>query len=332
MKALVTGATGFVGSALVRRLLDEGHHVRAFVRTPSKLGDLGLSVDETVQGDITDPAAVDRAVQGVDVVFAIAGTFREPNLGDDAYRAINVEAVRHIVEAAARHGVRRVVHCSTVGIHGNVVGDPFTEAAPLCPDGIYEETKAEGDSLALDLGRKLGVEVVVIRPTPVYGPGDTRLLKLFKMASKKRMVMLGSGEAGYHLVHVDDLADAFLRAATAEGVAGEAFIVGGPERPTLNEVVATIAGILGQDDQKVVRLPAAPVRLLAHACELACRPVGLNPPLYRRRVDFFINDRRYDTTKARERLGFTPKVTMREGLAGTARWYRGQGLLPERAG
>ena len=332
MKVLVTGATGFVGSALVRRLLEAGHDVRAFVRTPSKLEALGLEVRDVVQGDITDAAALERAMPGVEVVFAIAGTFREPNLTDDAYRAINVEAVRHIVEAAARHGVRRVVHCSTVGIHGNVEGEPFTEAAPLRPDGIYEETKAEGDTLALDLGRKLGIEVVVIRPTPIYGPGDTRLLKLFKMASKKRMVMLGNGDAGYHLVHIDDLASAFLQAATAEGVAGEAFIVGGAERPSLNEVVATIAGVLGQDEQRVVHLPAGPVRLLAHACEIACRPVGLSPPLYRRRVDFFINDRRYDTTKARERLGFAPRVTMRDGLAGTARWYRAQGMLPKSVG
>lgn len=328
MKALVTGATGFVGGALARRLLRNGHEVRAFIRRPELLQANGLATAEVVRGDITDPEALDQAMPDIDVVFGIAGTFREPDLSDKRYREINVTAVRHLIEAAAKHGARRVVHCSTVGIHGNVEGPPLDETAPLRPDGIYEETKAEGDELARRLGREHGVEVVVIRPTPIYGPGDTRLLKLFKMASKKRMVMLGDGEAGYHLVHIDDLVEAFVLAAEAEGVAGEAFIVGGPERPTLNEVVATIAEVLGRDDQQVVRLPAAPVRLLSHACEIACRPIGVSPPLYRRRIDFFINNRSYDTTKAKKRLGFAPKVTMRDGLKSTAEWYRKQGLLP----
>ncbi len=328
MQALVTGATGFVGAALARRLVEEGHAVRAFVRAPERLEAVGLADVEAVQGDITDPDALDRAMAGIEVVFAVAGTFREPNLADERYRAINVEAVRHVVEAAARHGVRRVVHCSTVGIHGNVEGAPLNEDAPLRPDGIYEETKAAGDELARDLGAELGTEVVVLRPTPVYGPGDTRLLKLFKLAQKKRTVMLGSGRAGYHLVYIDDLIDAFVLAATEPGVGGEAFIVGGPERPSLNDVTRTLADLLGQKDQRVVRLPASPVRLLGHACEIVCRPFGIDPPLYRRRVDFFINNRAYDTTKAERRLGYRPSVTMREGLRRTAAWYAERGLLP----
>ena len=91
---------------------------------------------------------------GVDTVYGIAGTFREPNLTDDRYREVNVEAVRLMMEAAKRHGVRRVIHCSTVGIHGNVVGPPASETTPLRPDGIYEITKAEGDQLALSYARR----------------------------------------------------------------------------------------------------------------------------------------------------------------------------------
>lgn len=331
MTVLVTGATGFIGQALTRALLERGQEVRAFTRDRSRLARLGLDVADVVEGDITDSAAVERAVAGTDRVFAIAGTFREPHLSDARYRAINVDGARHIVEAAARHGVRRVVHCSTVGIHGDVKGPPANEDAPIVPDGIYEVTKAEGDQLALRLGRENGVEVVVIRPSPVYGPGDTRLLKLFKLASKKRILLLGPGTAGYHLVHIDDLVQGLLLAGEVEGVAGEAFIIAGGERPSLNELVTTLAGVLGNDDPTITRLPARPVRLLAHVCELVCQPIGVAPPIYRRRIDFFINNRAYDIAKARRLLGYQPRVGLVEGLEQTAAWYRANDLLPHGA-
>lgn len=331
MTVLVTGATGFVGGALTRALLEQGQEVRVFSRDRARFARLGLDVADVVEGDITDPAAVDRAVAGTDRVFAIAGTFREPNLSDARYRAINVDGVRHILEAAARHGARRVVHCGTVGIHGDVKGPPATEDAPILPDGIYEITKAEGDQLALRLGRENGVEVVVIRPAPVYGPGDTRLLKLFKLASKKRVVLLGPGTAGYHLVHIDDLVQALLLAGEVDGVAGEAFIIAGAELPTLNELVTTLAGVLGNDNPTILRLPARPVRLLAHLCELVCQPIGVTPPIYRRRIDFFINNRAYNIAKARRLLGYQPRVGLVEGLERTAAWYRAHHLLPQTA-
>ena len=143
MKVLVTGGTGFVGLALTRCLLETGAEVRVLVRQPDKVTRSGLKVDEIHQGDITDPAAIDRAVAGTELVYAIAGTFREPGLSDERYREVNIGAVRSLLDAAKRHGVRRVVHCSTVGIHGNVTGAPANEDTPVRPDGIYEITKAE---------------------------------------------------------------------------------------------------------------------------------------------------------------------------------------------
>lgn len=328
MKALVTGATGFVGSAVAKRLQQAGYDIRALVRDPAKLDQVGLSGVESAIGDITDPVAVAAACVGCDIVFAIAGTFREPDLSDARYREVNVDAVRYILDGAKAAGIKKVVHCSTVGIHGNVVGAPASADSPIVPDGIYEITKAEGDKLARSYGSELDLEVVVIRPSPIYGPGDTRLLKLFKMASKDPMIMLGSGTAGYHLVYIDDLANAFLRAGEAEGVAGQAFIIGGSERPSLNEMITTLRGVLGKTGaQKTIRIPAEPVRLLGHLCEIVCRPFGISPPIYRRRVEFFINNRSYDITKAVELLGYDPQVKMADGLARTAEWYRSKGML-----
>lgn len=327
MTVLVTGATGFIGQALARRLLAAGERVRVLARRPDRVAAAGLAVQEVYEGDITDAAAVERAVAGAGLVYAIAGTFREPGLSDERYREVNVGAVDHLMRAARKHGVRRVVHCSTVGIHGNVVGGPADEDAPIRPDGIYEATKAEGDRTALGHARA-GLEVAVVRPAPVYGPGDTRLVKLFRLAARDRVLLLGSGRPHYHLVHIDDLVEAFRLAGMTPGISGEAFIVAGAERPTLEDLVRRIGRLTGHPAQTVVKLPAGPVLGLGDLCELVCRPLKINPPLYRRRIEFFVNNRAYDIGKAERRLGYRPRVGLDEGLAGTLAWYRQRGLMP----
>src|SRR3954470_7539777 len=324
MRALVTGASGFIGRALAGRLLAEGAALRVLARDPGRLGGLAA---EAVRGDVADEGALDRRPAGVDVVFHVAGPFREPGLPDEAYWRTNATAIGRVIEAARRNGVRRVVHTSTVGIHGSVAGPPATEDSPVRPEGVYEASKAAGDALALAEAEKGAPEVVVLRPAPVYGPGDTRLVKLFRLAARRRRVLLGDGRAHYQMVHVDDLVDAFLLAARRPGAAGQAFIVAGAERPTLAELVAAIAQALGLPAPRPVYVPAGPVRLLAHACELACRPLGVEPPLYRRRVDFFLNDRRYDTGKAERLLGFRPRVGLEDALGRTLAWCRSCGLL-----
>jgi len=326
MRILVTGATGFIGRALSSRLVSDDHDVRVLVRSKRRTSALN-GVGEVVVGDITDPAVVDRATRGAEIVFALAGAFREPHLSDERHREVNVEAVGHLMEAAKRHGVRRVIHCSTVGVHGPVNGPPASEESPIVPIGIYEETKAAGEALALKYGRNGGAPVAVVRPTQVYGPGDTRLLKLFKLANRKRVVLVGPGTAGYHLLYIDDLIDAFLLAAQADSASGEAFIIGGPERPTLNDIIRTLGRVLDQKEQKIIRVPVKPVQLLADVCERICRPLGIAPPIYRRRIEFFTQNKSYEISKAQRLLGFKPKVRMFDGLQRTAEWYRQRGML-----
>ena len=325
---MVTGATGFIGSNLVAALRARGDRVRALVRDPEKLKKIGLEVDEVVVGDITDRESIRKAVQGVQKVFGIAGTFREPNLSNEDYRRVNVEAVRHLVKESAAAGVDRFVHCSTCGIHGSVPrGTLMAEDGPINGEGIYEETKAAGGRLARQLGGELGLDVAVIRPTQVYGPGDTRLLKLFKMANKDRPLILGSGEGGYHLVFIDDLVQGFLLAADRDEAPGEAFLIGGGEIPTLNELFAELGRVFGREQQKPRRLPAGPFMLAGTLCEAVCRPLGVSPPIYRRRVEFFTNHRAFDIGKAHRLLGYTPQVTMHDGLRRTAEWYREKGMI-----
>ena len=130
-------------------------------------------------------------------------------MSDSAYRAVNADAVRDLVEVSAGAGVRRVVHCSTVGVHGDVERPPADEDAPLRPGDVYQETKLEGERLARETGRRLGMEVTIARPSGIYGPGDRRLLRLFKGVARGRFPVLGSGEIYYHLTYIDDLVDGF---------------------------------------------------------------------------------------------------------------------------
>lgn len=328
MTILVTGATGFIGSSLCRRLLRDGVAVRALVRDRAKLDKIGLGGVAAVEGSITDPDAVSRAVEGAKLVFHVAGTFRDAGLSDDDYRAINVGGVRNLIDASRRQGVERLIHTSTCGIHGTAHGSPLSESDPIRPEGIYEQTKAEGDELALAEAKVSGSpEIVVLRPTPVYGPGDTRLLKLFKIAGQTNPVILGDGTPRYHLVYIDDLVDSFILAAKSPDMRGQAFLIGGPEMPKLEELIRTIGNVLGRTQRRIVKLPAAPVRMLAHACELTFPRLGATPPIYRRRVDFFTNDRAFDISKARRLMGYRPKIGSLDGLRRTASWYQQEALL-----
>lgn len=327
MTTLVTGATGFIGHALVRHLLARGEPVRVLVRDPAKWEALGVDGVEVAIGDITDRQALDRAIAGTRRLFAIAGTFREPNLSDEQYREINVDAVRSKLEIAQRHGLERVIHCSTVGIHGSIEGMPATEDAPIVPEGIYEETKAAGDAVAREWQQRGELDVVVVRPAPVYGPGDTRLLKMFKLARRNPIPIFGDGSARYHAIYIDDLAELLVRAMWAERAAGQTFIAAGPEAPTITGLLTRLARLLGNSSPKFLRLPAGPALLAADLCETLCRPVGLAPPLYRRRVQFFLNNRHYDISRARRLLGWRPRVGLEDGLARTAAWYATRGVL-----
>jgi dihydroflavonol-4-reductase len=320
---LVTGATGFTGGHLARRLSVTGDTVRVLVRQPaqaSSLRDAGL---EIAGGDLTDPASLRRACEGVEVVYNIAALYRTAGLPDSAYRAVNAEGVAAVVRAAADAGVKRIVHCSTVGVHGDVEHAPANEDAPLRPGDIYQETKLEGERLGTAVATQTGVELVIARPSGIYGPGDRRLFKLFGGVARGRFVLLGDGGIFYHLTYVDDLCDGFRLCATAPAAAGRTYLLAGGEVTTLKELISITASVAGVSPPKL-RLPVWPFWLAGAACEAVCKPLGIAPPIYRRRVDFFTKSRAFDISRARAELGFAPKVGLREGIGRTLEWYRAQ--------
>ena len=326
-RVLVTGATGFTGSALVRRLEARGARVRAIARPTSDIDALaGLGI-EWFRGEVDDASTIAAAARDVEVVFHVAAAYRQARSTEDTYRRVHVRSTERLAQAAlANPAFKRFVHVSTIGVHGHIAYPPATESSPFDPDDDYQRTKAEAEIWIREFAATQGLPVTIVRPCAIYGPGDTRLLKLFRMVARGVFPLLGRSRGLYHLIHVDDLVEALLVAAVSPAALNETFIVGNRQATTLERLAHIVAAAFGRP-VRVVRLPVWPFMAAAVACEYVCRPLGLEPPIYRRRVAFYTKDRAFDTTKLRDRLGFTPRLSNEEGLTQTARWYVDQGWI-----
>lgn len=326
-RVLVTGATGFTGSRLTEALIGQGCRVRVIARPSPRAEQLKQLACEVIEGQVYDPDAVQRACQGIDYVMHVAAAYREAGISDDIYRRVHVESTQLLAEAALKQpGFKRFVHVSTMGVHGHIEHPPANEESPYGPGDLYQTTKLEGELWIRDFARSNRLPLAVIRPAAIYGPGDRRLLKVFKMSLWPVFPVLGFGKCLYHLVHVDDLVDGLMLAATHPDADQEVFLCGDAAPIPLVDMADIIAGVFNKS-LRVVRFPVTPFFWIADACEAVCKPFNLEPPLYRRRVAFYTKDRAFDTSKIRTRLGFTNRWTTREGLEQTAAWYRDQHWL-----
>lgn len=322
MKVLVTGGTGFTGSHLVRRLLQRGHEVRVLDNAPGLFHDeLREAGAEIHLGSVADRDLVRRMVAGCEVVHHLAAAFRKINLPKTEYWQVNVEGTRHIAEACVDHGVRKLVYCSTQGVHGDVKPSPGNEESPIAPEDYYQYTKYEGERVLPDYLAK-GLDATVIRPTAIYGPGDPgRFLILFREAAKGRFYMFGDGQTHYHPVYIDNLVDSFELAAETPRARGRTYLIADEKYYTLEDLVRAV-GVAIDVPVKIIKLPFRPLWLMALACEGVCLPFGVEPPLFRRRVDWFRQNRAFSIARARAELGYEPRVDLATGLAATGRWYR----------
>lgn len=327
-RVLVTGGTGFTGSHLVKRLLARGNKVRVLDNQKglfyAELEALGA---EMVLGSVTDQQLVDRLVQGCEVVYHLAAAFRKINASKEEYWDVNVNGTRYLCAAALKHGVQRFVYCSTQGVHGHIHTPPADEKTAVAPADYYQYTKYEGEKV-VDEFFKQGLKTAILRPTAIYGPGDPgRWLILFKQASRRRFLMFGNGRTTYHPLYIDNLVDAFELAAEKEAAIGQTYLIGDEHFYTLNEIVTEVGEAVG-NRVSIVRLPFWPLWLLAVATELVCLPFKIPPPLFRRRVDWFRQNRGFDISKAKRELGYHPRIDFKTGLACTAEWYRKNDFLP----
>lgn len=326
-RVLVTGGSGFTGQVLLRKLCERGIQVRAIVRGTSRREALSGLPIEWITGNVYDRDVVQKAVAGVSYIFHVAASYRQAGVDDTEYHRVHVESTMLLAEAALKEpDFKRFVHVSTVGVHGHIENPPADESAPFAPGDIYQRTKAEAEIWLHDFARKHNLPYTVIRPAAIYGPGDRRLLKLFKLAKAPVYVLLGRGQCLYHLIHVDDLTEAIIRAAWHPAALGEAIICGDPAAVSLEKMGRIIADELHRPF-RLVRLPVWPFFLLADITEAVCKPFGISPPIYRRRVAFYTKDRSFDTGKLRNKLGFTYTWDTEAGLRATTRWYQEHGWL-----
>lgn len=325
---LITGATGFTGSVLARKLCRMGLDVRAIARGSSNLKPLEDLNIRWFRGNVFDPAVVAAACDGVSHIFHVAAAYREAKYDDEMYYKVHVESTRLLAKRALESAVfKRFVHISTIGVHGHIPTPPADETYRFAPGDVYQRTKADAELWIREFSKASGLAISVIRPAAIYGPGDRRLVKIFKMATWPLFPILGKGKCLYHLIHVDDLTQGIIRAAVHPAALGEVFICGNPDPITLPRMAQIVAKAVGRRSPRVVRLPVGPFFFLGAICEAIYKPFGVEPPIYRRRVAFYTKDRAFDTSKIREKLGFSCRYTNETGIEETAKWYLENGWI-----
>jgi nucleoside-diphosphate-sugar epimerase len=327
MKVYVTGGTGFTGAALVERLLQDGHEVTVLDNKPGliadKLSSLGAKI---TYGSVADREDVAKSIGEPEVVFHLAAAFRETGAPDELYKRVNVEGTRIPLEESIRVGARKFIYCSTQGVHGHIDNPPGDENSPIAPADYYQQTKYEGE-LVLDEYKDSPIEVCTLRPTAIYGPGDPeRFGMIFRRAKKGFFPIFGAGRTYYHPVYIDNLVDAFILCMEPGKGAGEAYIIADEEYFSIEELVKRVAKAIDVE-VSTPHFPIAPLIVAGHVCEKICKPFGINPWIFPRRVDWFRQVRAFKIDKAKRDLGYVPRVGIDEGLRRTGQWYKENGYL-----
>jgi nucleoside-diphosphate-sugar epimerase len=326
-KCFVTGGTGFTGSHLVRKLLEKGHEVSVvdngkglFWEELEKLG-AHLSL-----GSISDAPLMEKMTRGHEVVFHVAAAFRGVSLPHKTYWDVNVEGTRNLLEAAFRQGVKRFIYCSTEGVHGHIKNPPADETAPIAPKDYYQYTKWEGEKVVQEYRQK-GLPCVILRPTAIYGPGDPeRFLMIYRRVKTGVFPMFGTGRITYHPLYIDNLSEAFALSMEKEAAVGQTYLIADQDYIAIEDLVKEVARVMGKKI-KIPHFPFWPLYLASFLCEGICKPLGITPPIFRRRADWYRQNRAFNIDKAKRELGYAPKFPLPEGLALTYQWYLKEGYL-----
>ncbi|MFZ5624418.1 MAG: NAD-dependent epimerase/dehydratase family protein [Gemmatimonadota bacterium] len=324
MRALVTGATGFVGGHLVRRLHATGHEITALVRSPTRAAALAPFGVRLVRGDLADAAALREAVTGQDVVFHVAGVVAAPNEAE--FLRINREGTAAVLDAAARAGAPRFVLVSSMAAAGpSPRGRPRAASMPMEPLTAYGRSKRAAEELV----RSSHLAWTIIRPPMVYGPGDREVFKIFQLAARALglVPVFGDGSQELSAVYGPDLAAALVAAAESEATVGGTYYACHPEIFTSGEFAAHVARAVGRHP-RLIPIPRpigrAVLALTGLAAALADTATVLNAD---KAHEFFAPAWTGDPAPLEQATGWRAATGIAEGIPATARWYREQGWL-----
>jgi dihydroflavonol-4-reductase len=328
MTTLVTGATGFVGSAVARALAARGHDLRFLVRPRSDRQNLTGLPGDIVIGDLTDPVSLARAVEGCQYLAHVAADYRFWVPDPDAMLRANVNGSIAMIRAAAAAGVERIVHCSSVATLGQIGdGTPATETTPVDEAdfvGIYKRSKYLGEKAVLDLAESEGLPVVVVNPAAPVGPRDIKPTPTGKMildaASGKMPFYI---DTGLNIVHVDDVATGHVL-ALEHGRIGERYVLGG-ENMLLKDILNLVADIVG-GRPPIARLPEAVLWPIAAVMEKTAPMLHFTPMMTRDHLKMARKKMFYSSEKASAELGYHPRPA-RQAVEDAIAWFRANGKL-----
>ena len=326
---LITGATGFIGCRMAKKFHAMGDKLvlmgriksEAEQRRAKRLQALGLQVRDI---DINEPGLA-SLTKNVDVVIHLAAAQHEAGKPESYFKEVNVDGTRNLLNAAVASNVRRFVYASTIGVFGDVSGQLIDDNYKTAPDNCYGRTKLEAERVVTGYADRL--EVTVARVSETYGPGDLRLLKLFSGVQKGHFFIIGDGTNCHQLLYVDDLISAIREMTSADSVLNEKIVLSGDEVLTTREMCEYVASAVGFPLHRL-QLPLWPFIVAGFMCEQTFGRVGINPPLHRRRLDFFRKSLTFSSSNRNRLLEWRPRVTFAQGSDRTTTWYRDHALLP----
>jgi len=322
MKAFVTGASGFIGTHLVENLHQNNWQVSIFLHRQRMSEENKYGI---FRGNVLDLECLREALQGTDVLFHLAAALGSSLIGEKEFFRINVEGTDTVLRAAREAGVKRIIHFSSAGVLGSIKENkPAGEDSIPAPISVYDKTKLEGERIALRYAQE-GMDIVVVRPGWVYGPGDRRTFKLINAIAKKRFLLVTKGTARQTPVFIEDLINGVL-ICVSEGQRGEIYHLAGSEVLTIKDIVSVIGDAAGVKIPSLT-LPLSPVKLAAVSLEKVFALFKREAPLTEGKLSFFIHPKPLSIKKAKRELKYKPSTKFKKGMEETISWYKRRGWL-----
>jgi nucleoside-diphosphate-sugar epimerase len=324
VRVLVTGANGFLGATLSRRLIDRGDEVRGLVRKTSDLSLLDGVRLKTVIGSLEDIVSLEKAVDGMDLVYHIAAAVTDWG-SYKFFRRVNVEGTRNLLEASISKRVKRFVFVSSVAVHTFIGSQEMNEESPQLPTPFpYCQTKREAEALVMEAHNLKKIPVTIVRPGDIFGPGDrVSLLKMAKLLEAGKMAYIGGGKTLGAFTYVENLADGLILAGRRKEAVGQAYVMTDGIKLTWKEYFVKLTDALDLPNPKFSVNPAL-AYAAASVMEFFYRilQVKSRPPVTRYLITHLRKDFHFSIEKATREIGYNPQIGIDEAIYRTAEWYK----------